>query len=121
MRIGVDAQPVAEVRQSLSDHGDHYRRRLFTEHELAACASVDREAEGLAARFAAKEAALKVLRVGSRMPAWTDIEVVREPGGWPRLALHGVAAQLAGEAGLTAFDVSLTHTDELAIAVIAAA
>ena len=124
MRIGIDAQPVAEVSRALEEHGDRYRAKLFTEHEVASCggwgAPPERAAEGLAARFAAKEALLKVLRVADRVPLWTDIEVVREPGGWPSLRLSGLAAELASEAGLTEFEVSLSHTGDVAVAAVIA-
>jgi holo-[acyl-carrier protein] synthase len=124
MRVGVDIAHVADVRRSLMDFGDGFRRRLFSEQELAACggvdATVEEAAQGLAARFAAKEATFKLLRVGERVPRWTDIEVVREPGGWTSLRLAGLAQQLADEAGLHRFVVSLSHTSELAIAVVAA-
>lgn len=124
MRVGIDAQPVADVRQALIDHGDRYRRRLFTEREVEACggwaADPALAAEGLAARFAAKEATLKALRVADRIPSWTEIEIVRAPGGWVTLALTGVAFELAEEAELTAFEISMTHTADLAIAVVVA-
>ncbi|MEO7122231.1 MAG: 4'-phosphopantetheinyl transferase superfamily protein [Lacisediminihabitans sp.] len=124
MRVGIDAQPVAEVHQALVDHGDRYRRRLFTEHEVDACggwaADPTHAAEGLAARFAAKEATLKALRVTDRIPGWTEIEVVRASGGWVTLTLTGVARALADEAELTAFEISLTHTAAIAIAIVVA-
>lgn len=123
-RVGIDAQSVAEVRQALEEFGDRYRRRLFTAAEIDACGGAGalpaRAAEGLAARFAAKEATLKVLRVTETVPAWTEIEVVRESGGWTSLRLTGVAARLARESGLTRFEVSLTHTPDVAMAVVAA-
>ena len=124
MRVGVDAQPVVEVRTALEAHGDRYLARLFTAREIADCADKDTGramTESLAARFAAKEATLKALRVGHPVPPWRDIEVVREAGGWVSLRLHGIADRLAQAAGLTEFELSLTHTDEIAIAVVVAA
>lgn len=125
MRVGVDAQPVADVLAALTAHGDRYRRRVFTEQEVASCGGWGADAlgaaESLAARFAAKEAVLKVLRVTDVVPPLTDIEVVREQGGWTSLRLTGVARQLADAAGLVDFEVSLTHTSETAIAVVVAA
>lgn len=122
-RVGIDAESVADVRRALDEFGDRYRRRIFTAAEIAHCAdraTPAREAEGLAARFAAKEATLKVLRVDRRVPSWTEIEVVSERGGWTSLRLSGLAAMLAQEAGLELFAVSLSHTPELAIAVVSA-
>lgn len=124
MRVGIDLQPVGEVLDSLVAYGDRYRRRLFTEREVDDCggwgAAPSTSAAALAARFAAKEATLKALHVGDRVPAWTDIEVIREASGWPCLHLHGCAAELAAEASLTQFELSLSHTDTVASAIVVA-
>jgi holo-[acyl-carrier protein] synthase len=89
--------------------------RLFTEGEL-------RDAKGsprrLAARFAAKEACLKSLRVGVGAAAWRDIEVVRAPDGSPSLALHEAASALARSRGVSELHVSLSHSDLSACAVV---
>src|SRR5262249_20843004 len=81
-------------------------------------------AERLAARFAAKEAAMKVLRQGGEEadPAipWNAIEIVRDPSGAPRLAFSGRAAELAREAGVAIVAVSLTHERTYAAAVVIA-
>lgn len=116
--IGVDLAEVAEVRASLERFGDRYRRRLFTAGELADCAGAD-PAPRLAARLAAKEAAIKALRVAGAQPPWTDFEV-RGTGARCELRLHGRAAVLAGECGVAALSVSLTHGRHLAGAFVVA-
>ncbi|GAB3611855.1 holo-ACP synthase [Humibacter ginsengisoli] len=123
MRVGVDAQPIGEVADAMSSHGDRYLNRLFTEQEIAACGGREGRvaAASLAARFAAKEATLKALRVTDRVPGWQEIEVVSEQSGPVGLRLSGLAGELAAEAGLTEFEVSLTHASDLAIAVVIAA
>jgi holo-[acyl-carrier protein] synthase len=90
---------------------------LFTERELAYCQGKRRRYEHLAARFAAKEAVLKAFGtgLGQRMQ-WTDVEVVNDVGGRPRVFLHGEVAALASRRGLLDLDLSLSHTAELAIA-----
>jgi holo-[acyl-carrier protein] synthase len=124
VRVGIDAQSVDEVGDAIERHGDRYRRRLFTDGEVNSCGGWGApravSAEGLAARFAAKEAVLKVLRVDARVPRWTEIEIVREPPGWTSLRLTGLAQQLAFEASLDGFEVSLSHTRETAVAVVIA-
>jgi holo-[acyl-carrier protein] synthase len=124
MRVGVDIQPVAEVAGSLSRFGDRYRSRLFTEREVEDSGGWGSEtgaaAASLAARFAAKEATFKVLRVSDRVPRWKDVELVREAEGWPTLRLYAAAAELAAEAGLREFQVSISHTDDTAVAVVVA-
>ena len=124
MRVGVDLQPVDEVLWSLERFGDRYRSRLFTEQEVIDCGgwgnSSTVAAAGLAARFAAKEATFKLLRVAERVPGFREVEVIREPGGWPTLRLHGEAAVLAAEADLHDIQLSLSHTEHTAIAVVIA-
>lgn len=124
MRVGIDAQSIGEVGEAIERHGDRYRRRLFTDGEVRACGGWGApravSEEGLAARFAAKEAVLKALRIGDLVPRWTEIEVVREEGGWTSLKLSGLAKQLASEASLDEFEVSLSHTGDIAVAVVVA-
>jgi holo-[acyl-carrier protein] synthase len=112
------------VLSSLARFGDRYRRKLFTEREVQDSGGWGAEtataAASLAARFAAKEATFKALRVSERVPRWTDVELVREPGGWPALRLRGLAFELAQEAGLREFQVSISHTEETAVAVVVA-
>ena len=74
----------------------------------------------LAARFAAKEATIKVLRPLRRGYPWTEIEVVRRPGGWCSLRLHGAAERAARDAGLIATAVSFAHDGGVAVATVVA-
>lgn len=124
MRVGIDAQPVAEVRAALASHRDRYLSRVFTRQEVRASGMPSDDpasAASLAARFAAKEATLKALQVTDRVPTWQEIEVVSARGGSVTLRLSGLAQELAEEAGLREFELSLTHTPDLAIAVVIAA
>jgi holo-[acyl-carrier protein] synthase len=90
---------------------------VLTEREQRYCNSRRRPAEHIAARFAAKEAVLKAFGTGlSPGMRWTDVEILNERGGRPRVELHGAAAALAARRGLRRVDVSLSHTDHLAIA-----
>jgi holo-[acyl-carrier protein] synthase len=118
LRVGTDLVRVASIEEAIAAHGDRYLRRLFTERELADCAGAP---ERLAARYAAKEAALKVLRPGpdDSVP-WNEIEVIRNPAGWVELSLSGAAAALAAVTGAGGFAVSLTHEAEYASAVVIA-
>jgi holo-[acyl-carrier protein] synthase len=118
LRVGTDLVRVASIEEAIATHGERYLARLFTERELADCAGAP---ERLAARYAAKEATLKVLRPGPEdsIP-WAEIEVVRNPAGWVELSLSGAAAQLAGVSDLGGFTVSLTHEVDYASAVVIA-
>lgn len=122
LRTGIDLVSVAAVDESLHRHAERYLRRVYTAREIGDCTAADGvRSDRLAGRFAAKEAAMKVLRVaaGEAVP-WTEIEVVRQPGGWVELELHGRAAELAAAAGLGEFAVSLTHENGHAAAVVVA-
>jgi holo-[acyl-carrier protein] synthase len=110
VRVGTDIESVADVGSNISLYGRRYADRLFTEHELQSCGYPDASAaDGLAARFASKEATLKVLRPTDRVPSWRSIEVRKHRGGWCSLRLTGEAAALADEQGLAEFDLSLSH------------
>ncbi len=121
LRVGMDLCSVGDVRESLDRFGAAYRSRLFTEAELAYCEEApELTAERLAARFAAKEAAMKVIGMGDVRPDWRGIEVVRRANGSCELRLTGTAAQLASDAGVDQLAVSLSHEGELAAAVVVA-
>lgn len=120
-RVGVDLVAVEDVAASIERFGDRYLERVYTEHERSCCVGDPfAVASGLAARFAAKEAALKVLRPAGPRPEWRSIEVVRHPDGPCDVALTGEAARLASAAGITALAVSLTHEANMAAAVVVA-
>src|SRR5690606_18116699 len=95
IRHGPDIVPAARIAKLLADHGDRFLARCFTPAEAAYAASAGRRDERLAARFAAKEAALKAIGTGWRSGiAWTDVEVVRLPAGEPTLRVSGRAAEV---------------------------
>lgn len=119
--VGVDLVDVAEVAASVARFGDAYERRVFTERERAQCTgSPLARAASLAARFAAKEATMKVLEPEVVRPDWRGIEVDRLPSGACRLRLSGSAGVLAARRGLRTWAVSLTHHGGLAAAVVVA-
>jgi len=119
--VGVDMVRVSEVMESLVWFGQRYADRVFTAHEQASCTGeLEVRARGLAARFAAKEATMKVLRPTTDVPAWTSIEVQRQPAGWCEISLSGAAQTLAEQAGIEDFSVSFTHEGDSATAVVVA-
>ena len=121
IRVGTDVVAVETISQSLSDHGDHYLERVYTEREVADCRNQSGiDAERLAARFAAKEAVLKVLRPDEEGVPLSAIEVRRDPAGWVELELSGPAAALADRAGITELALSYAHEQGLASAVVVA-
>lgn len=81
------------------------------------CESKANREERYAARFAAKEAAMKALGTGwNHGVRWRDCEVVRMPGGRPTITFHGKAAEFAAKLGVKNAALSISHTAEQAIA-----
>lgn len=118
---GIDMVEVARIRAMLERHDQRFLERVFTKDEAAYAADHQRRPEHLAARFAAKEAALKALGTGwSSGVAWTEVEVCREPSGKPTLRLTGRAAVIAAEQGITQWLISITHTEQHAMASVIA-
>jgi len=101
----------------IAAQAERFLRRVYTLDEVAYCEQFKNKFERYAGRFAVKEAAMKALGTGwSRGVRWVDIEVVRQRGGRPTLALRGEAKQIADSLGVKNIAVSITHTAEQAIA-----
>lgn len=114
--VGLDATDIPRVDDALRRFGDRFLQRVFTRGEIAYCARHRNPAPHLAARFAAKEAAMKALGTGrSRGVVWRDIEVVRRSGP-PQLRFHGAAAARLAALGATRALLTLTHSESLALA-----
>ena len=113
--IGVDIIETERVAQSIARFGDRFLKRVYTERELAYC---NGRINSLAARWAAKEATAKALGTGIGTMSWREIEVVSQLNQRPTLQLHGAAADLAAQLGLSGFAVSLSHAKNYAIAFV---
>lgn len=92
-------------------------KRVYSDAELAACGG---DAERLAARFAGKEAVLKVLGTGIEGVGLGAVEVLNESGGRPTVSLSGGAAEVADRLSLSAFELSLSHEQDYALAIATA-
>jgi holo-[acyl-carrier protein] synthase len=117
LATGIDIIEIERVEQAISRHGDRFLARIFTPAEQQDCRG---NLASLAARFAAKEAAAKALGSGIGPVSWLEIEVLRGIENRPELHLNGRAAGLAGSLGLSTWSVSLSHTAEIATAVVTA-
>jgi holo-[acyl-carrier protein] synthase len=114
---GIDIAEVPRIRKAIERFGDRFLQRVFTPAEILYCDSKANRAERYAARFAAKEAAMKAIGTGwNHGVRWRDCEVTRMPGGRPTLTFHGKAAEFAGKLGVKHAALSLSHTAEQAIA-----
>ena len=115
--IGIDIIEVRRVREVLV-RTPRFAERVFTPAERTYCDGRGAvAAEHYAARFAAKEAALKALQTGwSGGIAWQDVEISAKESGAPLLIFHGRVRELYEESGATAAHLSMSHTSEHAIA-----
>src|SRR5579864_390075 len=95
---GIDIAEVPRIRQSIERFGDRFLQRVFTDGEIQYCDSKANRFERYAARFAAKEAAMKALGKGwNHGIRWRDCEVVGMPGGRPTTSFHGKAEEFAAK------------------------
>jgi holo-[acyl-carrier protein] synthase len=114
---GIDLVEIERIQRSTDRYGSRFLDRIYTAGEQEYCLRKRRSAESFAARFAAKEAGAKALGTGiSHGVTWTEIEVVREPGGRPSLKFHGRAAEMAKRLGVRNAALSLTHSRDMAMA-----
>ena len=118
--VGTDLMEIDRVQRSVERFGDRFLERVFTPLEIEYCRrKVHGAAESFAARFAAKEAGAKALGTGiSRGVRWTEIEVRNQRGGKPEIAWSGRALERARAMGVVATQLSLTHSREMAMAVV---
>jgi holo-[acyl-carrier protein] synthase len=116
--MGIDLAEVERIRKVVSGEGGaRFLKRVYTAAEVEYCGRFKNKYERYAGRFAAKEAAMKALGTGwSRGVRWVDVEVVRQRGGRPTLALKGEAAKIAERMGVKNIALSITHTAEQALA-----
>ncbi len=114
---GMDAAEIDRVASMIERYGDHFVQRIFTEDEIAYCRRKRKSAESFAARFAAKEAAMKALGTGhTHGVLWKSVEVVRGAGGPPQLRFHGGAKVRMQLMGGTRTLLTLTHSGLLNLA-----
>ncbi|HKU23346.1 MAG TPA: holo-[acyl-carrier-protein] synthase [Terriglobales bacterium] len=114
---GIDVVEVPRVAAAIERFGQRFLERIYTPGEIRYCEAKANRMERYAARFAAKEAAMKALGTGwNHGVRWRDIEVHRQPGGRPSLLFSGKAAEFAARLGATHTALSLTHTASEAIA-----
>jgi holo-[acyl-carrier protein] synthase len=114
---GIDIAEVVRIAASIERFGRRFTERVFTPDEIRYCESKANKAERYAARFAAKEAAMKAIGTGWRHGVtWRDIEVRRAPGGRPTVVFTGVAREFFAKLGASRAHLSLTHTTAFAMA-----
>ncbi len=117
--MGIDLAEVPRIASMVKRWGDRFTRRVFTDGERAYAFSRGNAASHLAARFAAKEATLKALGVPPGL-SWHEIEVVGGGSEPPLLVLRGEALAAANRLGTVRMHLTLTHTADVAAAMVVA-
>jgi len=119
LSVGIDLVHIERIRESLDAFAERFLRRLFTPREIAyAQSSPAHQLSRLAARFAAKEAALKALGIAHAGIDWRDLEVVRRADGSCELAIRGRARTLSEFNDLDDVALSLSHDGDYAVAIV---
>jgi len=114
---GIDIIEIARVEEIMLRRGERFRARVFTAAEIAYCEPRGSRFASYAARFAAKEAAMKALGTGwARGVAFREIEVVRGESGAPMICFYGKALERFSTIGANSAHLSLSHSKEFAIA-----
>jgi len=108
--LGTDIVEIVRIGEMIERHGELFLQRVYTEQEVAYCQKRAASYQHFAGRWAAKEAVLKALGTGwAKGIAWRDIEVVSRPSGQPRVLVHGAVKELAEQAGIAGFLLSISH------------
>jgi len=114
---GIDLVDFPRIEEMIKRHGEHFLNKVFTAAEQDYARANKNGTEKLAGRFAAKEAVLKLMGTGWRGKiAWTDIEIVNNPTGQPKVTLCGEVKKIADRLGVKHISISITHTANFAIA-----
>lgn len=110
---GIDIVEIARIKKAIARWGEAFLYRVYTEAELRL---YRKSPPSLAARFASKEAVMKLLGTGRNGVKWRDIETLSHPSGKPLVNLYSGAQSEANKLGLREIAVSLSHSREYAIA-----
>ena len=115
--VGIDLVEITRIKRAIERWGTRFEKRVFTVLEIDYCSQAEIRFQRFAARFAAKEAALKALGTGLIGDMrWHDVEVISCSSGQPHLQLSGSVANVANQMGVSQTLLSLSHTENYAIA-----
>jgi len=113
LSIGIDIIEVERIESAIKQWEKRFLNRVYTEAELKICQG---RIPALAARFAGKEAIMKVLGTGTKGVGWQEIEILADARGKPLVQLYGKARERAKNLNLNEFSISLSDTKQYAVA-----
>lgn len=111
--IGIDIVETDRIESAIRQWNKHFLSRIYTEAELKLCQG---RIPSLAARFAGKEAVMKVLGTGAKGVGWREIEILADAQGKPLVQLHGKAKEKAEDLNFSELSISLSDTKQYAVA-----
>jgi holo-[acyl-carrier protein] synthase len=115
--IGVDVIECSRIQRSIERFGDRFLHRVFTDGEIEYSMSMKFPERHLAARFAGKEAVAKAFGTGiGKAMGWRNIDIRKKESGEPFLVFTGPAEAFAAERGVTSALITLSHTENYAVA-----
>ncbi|MBO7179238.1 MAG: holo-ACP synthase [Clostridia bacterium] len=115
MKVGIDTVDIKRIEELINK--ERFLERVFSEYEIAEFKKRNKKAEHIAAAFAAKEAFSKALGTGVAGFNLNEVSLLHSDNGKPFLQFSGKALSIVEEKGLL-FDVSITHTDTIATAIV---
>jgi holo-[acyl-carrier protein] synthase len=114
--IGVDVVDVQRMKDVLEKQGKVFLDKVFSDMEVTYCKTRKKPYIHFGARFAAKEAVAKAMRIGwSGAFHWRDIEVVNDQSGAPHILLSRDVAKALDQCTV---HLSLSHTDTTVVALV---
>jgi len=117
--LGIDIADQIRIHDGIKKYGDKFLQRIFTAQEIASCQRYQYPVEHYAGKFAVKEAFMKAIGTGlTQNVTFKDIEVLNRDSGAPYVTIYGAAAEIASGLGVSNVHVSLSHSAEIAAAVV---
>ena len=110
---GIDIIEIYRIKDVCQKYPDRFMNKIFTKQEISYCKG---RYPQIAARFATKEAVMKLLGTGIRGVPWKSIEVYRARGQAPQVILHGNAKIKAEQLGINEIALSISHSRNYAVA-----
>lgn len=115
--IGIDIVEIQKIEESTQSEA--FQRRVFTFEEVKSVECYKDKAEHFAGKFAVKEAFMKAIGAGIRQEVWfTQIEVLNDESGRPQVKVSGEAGKRLDESGAKRIHVSISHSGDLAVALV---
>lgn len=116
VRIGVDITDLERVKKFYERKGEKFIARVLTPKEREYVMKHKKFLLHLAGRFASKEAFFKAL--GTGIINFQEVEILNSSSGKPYINLYGKTKQIFESIGVKSIDISISHTDLVAVSIV---